>query len=67
MSSQVRADDAAELNGLLDAMPAAVTCATGLLRQSSISDPAYVAAEAKISKMLTRINELMNGRHRTPQ
>jgi hypothetical protein len=66
MSSHVRTDEAAELNGLLDAMPAAVTCATSLLRQLSIHAPAYVAAEAKISKMLTRINELMNGRHDAP-
>ena len=63
MSFNPRADEAAELNGLLNAMPAAVTRATGLLRQTSMSNPAYVAAEAKISKMLTRINELMNGRH----
>jgi hypothetical protein len=56
-------EEAAELNSMLDALPAAITLAGDLLRQLSIHDPKYLAADAEVSRILTRINELMNQKH----
>lgn len=57
------AEEAAELNRLLDALPVAIRLASGLLRETSLRDPIYLAADAEVSKILTRINELMNWMH----
>jgi hypothetical protein len=59
-------EEAAELNRLLDALPAAITIAGRLLQQVSVRDPTYLAAGAEVSKILARIHELMNRRHSDP-
>jgi hypothetical protein len=56
-------DAAAELNGLLAALPVAITRASAVLRQASIHDSRYVAADAEVAKILMRINKLMNRMH----
>jgi hypothetical protein len=56
-------EDAAELNRLLNDLPVVVRRASELLHTSSICEPAYLAADAEVSKSLARINELMNRRH----
>ena len=56
-------EEAAELNRLLVALPAAVAVAGRLLRESSIHDAIYMAADAEVSKLLARISELMNRKH----
>jgi hypothetical protein len=53
-------EEAAELNQLLDTLPAAITCASELLRKTSIEDPTYLAADAEVGKILARINTLIN-------
>lgn len=52
--------EAAEFNGLLDALPAAITLARGLLGQLSVQHPTYLAADFEVSKILARIHELSN-------
>jgi hypothetical protein len=54
------AEEAGELSRLLNALPAAVKRASELLRNSSVHEPAYLAADAEVSKTLARISELMN-------
>jgi hypothetical protein len=53
-------EQTAELVRLLDALPTAIARAKELLHKSSIHDPAYLAADAEVAKMLARINALMN-------
>jgi hypothetical protein len=55
--------EAAELNRLLLDLAVAMRRAGSLLRQSSVDDPMYLAADAKVWKILARMNELMNGNH----
>jgi hypothetical protein len=54
--------ETAELNRLLDALPVAIRLACGLLRETSVRDPGYLAADLEVSKILTRINQLMSGK-----
>jgi hypothetical protein len=51
---------AAELNGLLAALPVAITRASAVLRQLSNHHSRYVAADTEVAKILIRINELMD-------
>ena len=53
-------EEAGELTRLLNALPAAVKRASALLRNSSLHDPAYLVADAEVSKTLARISETMN-------
>lgn len=57
---RLSAKEAAELNRLLDDLLAAIKYATELLLRSSHIDPEYLAADAKVSEIVTRVNELMN-------
>ena len=66
MLTLVAADDVAELKMLLEALPVAVRLASGLMRQLSLSDPIYLAADAEVSRIVARIAVLMNRRHGPP-
>jgi hypothetical protein len=59
LSGAYSPEAAAELSRLLDALPPAVKRASSLLQRSSIYDSEYLAADAEVAKLLTRINELM--------
>jgi hypothetical protein len=56
-------EEAAELNGLLDALPAAITFARGLFEQLSVQHPSYLAADLEVSTILARIQELLNRKY----
>jgi hypothetical protein len=56
-------EEAAELSRLLNALPAAITVAGGLLRQLSTQHPQYLAADVEVSKILARVDELMNRKY----
>jgi hypothetical protein len=58
-----RLEEAGELNRLLEALPAAIACASGLLQKTSIHNPTYLAADAEVAKKLARINVLINPTH----
>lgn len=53
-------EQAAELNRLLNALPVAIRLASGLLRETSMLHPSYIAADAEVSKLVARVNELIN-------
>jgi hypothetical protein len=54
-------DDTAELKRLFDALPDALKVASTLLHETSTSSPAYVAADAEVARIISRIDTLLNG------
>jgi hypothetical protein len=60
MQNDLPPNDAAECKRLLAALPEAISRASSLLQQRSVHDPVYLKADAEVSKILTRISELLN-------
>ena len=56
------AEETAELNRLSDALAVAIQRAREILRETDMTSPAYRAADAEVSRILARINQMTNGK-----
>lgn len=50
-----------ELARLFNALPGALGLASKLLRERSTNAPEYIAADAEVARIITRINAIVNG------